>query len=190
MRRIGTSSFTHGYGVFDGARCVAVGDSVKVLAGTGGTTALPDALRDDLSRLELDEAGAPPGAVPGPERRRRAAYPFTVELRARIGDIDTNHHANNVALAAWYADALASLHLDPTYAAGGPALPSCPTAVDVQYPAEITFPGTYTVGVNVEGVEHGIAHYACGLFRGDDCVGLADLEGPAAGLLHPSPARR
>jgi len=106
-------------------------------------------------------------------------------MRARIGDIDTNHHVNNVALAAWYVDAVAALHLDPAHARGGPATPLGPTAIDVEYPAEVTYPGVYTVGVAVTGIERGMARYACGLFQGDDCVGLADLEGPAAGLFVP-----
>lgn len=179
VRRIGTSSFTFGYGVFAGSRCLAVGDSVSVLVGSGGATALPDVLREDLARLSLDELGAAPPAPPGPERRRRSAYPFTVELRARISDVDTNHHVNNVALAAWYVDAVAALHLE---AGGGPPTPPGPTAIDVQYPAEVTYPSVHTVGVAVTGTERGLARYACGLFRGDDCVGLADLQGPAAGL--------
>jgi len=45
-----------------------------------------------------------------PARPQRESYPFRLDVRTCFGDLDTNRHVNNVALAGWYLDALAELH--------------------------------------------------------------------------------
>ena len=183
IRRVGGSSFTYGYGVFCDDRCVARGDTVTVFATNAGPAHLPDALRSDLAGLVLDEPDAPRALRPGPERRDRATYPFATSLRARIGDIDTNRHVNNVALISWYADGVAALHDDIlTPGWGGPSPEIAPTGYRVQYVAEVGYPAEYEIGVAVLGQEvdaegHPTVHYGIGVFLGDRCVGLADAVG-------------
>jgi acyl-CoA thioester hydrolase len=188
IRRVGGSSFTYGYGVFCDDRCVALGDTVTVFATEAGPAHLPDALRSDLAGLVLDEPDAPPAYLPGPERRDRATYPFATSLRARIGDIDTNRHVNNVALISWYADGVAALHdeiLTPGW--GGPSPEIAPTGYRVQYVAEVGYPAEYEIGVAVLGQEvdaegDPTVHYGIGVFLGDRCVGLADAIGRRGAL--------
>jgi acyl-CoA thioester hydrolase len=184
IRRVGGSSFTYGYGVFCEDRCVALGDTVTVFATDAGPADLPDALRSDLAGLVLDEPDAPRALRPGPERRDRATYPFAISLRARIGDIDTNRHVNNVALISWYADGVAALQDEVlTSGWGGPPPGIAPTEFRVSYVAEVGYPAEYEIGVAVLGQDPGAGdgaatvHYGLGVFLGDRCVGLADATG-------------
>jgi len=178
VRRIGGSSFSYGHGVFAGDRCVAVSDSVTVLATGAGPSGLPDELRADLAALAIDEPG---GAAPRPEpsRSERDRYPVTHRITTRIGDVDTNRHVNNVAALSWYADAVAAWQSarlgDPD---GGPPEELAPTAWEVQYVAEIAHPRTYDVALAVDAGPDGLI-YRAGLFAGERCVGLADGFGAA-----------
>ncbi|WP_165825933.1 acyl-CoA thioesterase [Actinomycetospora cinnamomea] len=187
-RRVGRSSFSYGHAVFAGDRCVAVADSVTVLATGSGPSELPDALRADLAALALDE---PADGPPRPEstRRERARYPLAHRITTRIGDVDTNRHVNNVAVLSWYADAVAAWQAarlgDPD---GGPPEELAPSAWEVQYVDEVAHPRTYDVALAVDPVPDGL-HYRAGLFAGERCVGLADGFG-AAGPLEPTDGLR
>ncbi|WP_285647948.1 hypothetical protein [Actinomycetospora sp. NBRC 106375] len=184
VRRIGGSSYSYGHGVFDGDRCVAVSDSVTVLATGSGPSGLPDALRTDLAALVLEEPG---GAPPRPEsaRHERARYPVGHAVVSRIGDVDTNRHVNNAAVLSWYADAVAawqSARLDDPD--GGPPEELAATAWEVQFVAEVAHPRTYDVALAVDPAPDGGLHYRAGIFAGERCVGLADgfgAAGPFAG---------
>jgi acyl-CoA thioester hydrolase len=188
VRRVGGSSFSYAHGVFADDRCVAVADSVTVLATASGPCALPDALRADLAALALDEPG---GAAPRPasSRRDRDRYPVAHRITTRIGDVDTNRHVNNVAVLSWYADAVATRQSarlgDPD---GGPPEELAPHAWEVQYLDEVAHPRTYDVALAVDPAPEGL-HYRAGLFAGERCVGLADGYG-AAGPLEPGDGLR
>jgi acyl-CoA thioester hydrolase len=195
VRRVGGSSYSYGHAVFDGERPVAVSDSVTVLATGSGPSGLPDALREDLGSMVLEEPG---GGPPRPEasRRERSRYPLAHPLVTRIGDVDTNRHVNNVALLSWYADAVAAWQSarlgDPD---GGPPEELAPSAWEVQYVDEVAHPRTYDVALAVDReTAGGGLHYRAGLFSGDRCVGLADgfgAAGPFAGAgLGPRSAYR
>lgn len=189
VRRIGNSSFSYGHGVFADGACVAVSDSTTVLATASGPTGLPDALRADLAAMLIDEPGGAPSPRPGAARRERAAYPVTLPVRARIADIDTNAHVNNVAVLSWYADAVADWQLDRLgRSAGGPPPALAAVAWDVQYVAEVTYPATYDVALAVSEDPEGL-RYRCALFAGPRCVGLADGVGPAGELSRADLAR-
>ncbi|WP_328307175.1 hypothetical protein [Actinomycetospora sp. NBC_00405] len=187
VRRIGGSSFSYGYGVFAGDRCVAVADSVTVVATGSGPSELPDELRADLATMVIDEPGG--AAAPRPEqaRRDRTRYPVVHRLTSRIGDVDTNRHVNNVAILSWYADAVAAWQSgrlgDPD---GGPPEELAATAWEVQYVDEVAHPRTYDVVLAVDAAADGL-HYRAGLFSGERWVGLADGFGPA-GPLDPTGA--
>jgi len=177
VSRIGGSSVSYRYGVFAGDECVATGESTSVYVGDDGAAApLPDELREQLGRHRI----AGPEA-PTPERdqvRAREAYPFRLDVRTRFGDLDTNRHVNNVRLATWYLDGLAELHLDVLgYPIGGPLDGLAPSTVAVQYLGEVHYPGIYQLRVAVLGIEDDVVRYACGLFDGPTCVGLAEAVG-------------
>jgi acyl-CoA thioester hydrolase len=178
VRRVGRTSFSYGYAVFVEEKCLAVGGSVTVLGGADGPAVLPDELRADLEDVRIGGAEAAEAPRPGPERRDPARYPFTLDVRARTGDIDTNRHANNVALVSWYADAVAALHIEALGSGwGGPPPELAPRSYRVQYVAEVGYPATYTLGLAVTAHDADAVRYELGLFHGERCVGLADASG-------------
>ena len=177
VSRIGTSSATYRYGVFAGDECVASGESTSVYVGDDGAAApLPDELREQLGRHRTDGPEAP-----APERdpvRPREAYPFRLDVRTRFGDLDTNRHVNNVRLATWYLDGLAELHLDVLgYPVGGPLDGLAPSSLAVQYLDEVHYPGIYQLRVGVLELDDDSVQYACGLFDGPRCIGVAQARG-------------
>lgn len=176
VTRIGTSSFTYAYAVFAGDECVATGESVSVHVADGGPAPLPAAVRTALARLSVDGAGS--ARIDRGSRLVREAYPFRLDIRTRFGDIDTNRHVNNVALAGWYLDALAELHLDLLgYPTGGPLDGLSPSALAVEYLDEVHYPGIYQLRVGVLELDDTSVRYACGLFDGPRCIGLAEAVG-------------
>jgi acyl-CoA thioester hydrolase len=177
VTHVGTSSFAYSYGVFVDDDCVATGESVSVHASDEGPAPLPADVRAALEELRV---GGPVGARPelDPARRVREAYPFRLDVRTRFGDLDTNRHVNNVALAGWYLDGLAELHLDVLgYPVGGPLDGLAPSTLAVQYLDEVRYPGIYQLRVGVLELDETTARYACGLFDGRRCIGLADAVG-------------
>ncbi|GAA2566711.1 hypothetical protein GCM10010210_47820 [Pseudonocardia hydrocarbonoxydans] len=172
---VGTTSFTYVYAVFAGDECVATGESVSVHATADGPAPLPDAVRTALDGLRV-------AGEPSPRSDRdlvvREAYPFRLDVRTRFGDLDTNRHVNNVALAGWYLDALAELHLDVLgYPTGGPLDGLQPSSLTVQYLAEVHYPGIHQLRVGVLELDEETVTYACGLFDGPRCIGLARATG-------------
>ena len=180
VTRVGTSSFTYAYGVFAGDECVATGESVSVHVTEDGAAPLPDAVRAALTTLAVGGAGSE-RIDREPSRLVREAYPFRLDIRTRFGDIDTNRHVNNVALAGWYLDALAELHLDVLgYPSGGPLDGLSPSSLQVEYLDEVHYPGIYQLRVGVLDLDATSVRYACGLFDGPRCIGLAEAVGSHA----------
>ena len=177
VTHVGASSFAYSYGVFADDECVATGESVSVHASEGRPAPLPAEVRAALQDLRV---AGPVSARPEPDpaRRVREAYPFRLDVRTRFGDLDTNRHVNNVALAGWYLDGLAELHLDVLgYPVGGPLDGLSPSTLAVQYLDEVRYPGIYQLRVGVLELDDTKARYACGLFDGPRCIGLADAVG-------------
>jgi acyl-CoA thioester hydrolase len=177
VSRIGTSSFAYTYGVFAGDECVATGESVSVHATTAGPAPLPEPVRAALETLRTD-APEPTRLERDPSRLIREAYPFRLDVRTRFGDLDPKRHVNNVALAGWYLDGLAELHLDVLgYPTGGPLDGLSPSSLRVDYLDEVRYPGIYQLRVGVLDLDETSVRYACGLFDGPRCIGLAEAVG-------------
>lgn len=177
VTHVGTSSFAYSYGVFADDECVAAGESVSVHASNGRPVPLPAPVRAALEELRVDGPAAERPEL-DPARRVREAYPFRLDVRTRFGDLDTNRHVNNVKLAGWYLDGLAELHLDVLgYPTGGPLDGLSPSTLEVQYLDEVHYPGIYQLRVGVVELDETTARYACGLFDGPRCIGLADALG-------------
>ncbi len=177
VTRIGTTSFSYSYAVFAGDDLVATGASTSVHAVDGRPAPLTGEVRAALQELRVD-GPEPVRPEREPARLRRESYPFRLDVRTRFGDLDTNRHVNNVALAGWYLDALAELHLDVLgYPTGGPLDSLAPSTLTVDYLDEVHYPGIHQLRVGVVGVDGGTVRYACGLFDGPRCIGLAEATG-------------
>jgi acyl-CoA thioester hydrolase len=163
--------------VFADDECVATGESVSVHSSDGRPAPLPASVRAALEELRVDGPRIERPEL-DPTRRVREAYPFRLDVRTRFGDLDTNRHVNNVRLAGWYLDGLAELHLDVLgYPTGGPLDGLAPSTLSVQYLDEVHYPGIYQLRVGVVDLDDTTARYACGLFDGPRCIGVADAVG-------------
>jgi acyl-CoA thioester hydrolase len=177
VTHVGTSSFAYSYGVFADGECVATGESVSVHASDGRPAPLPASVRAALEELRVDGPRVERPEL-DPARGVREGSPFRLDVRTRFGDLDTNRHVNNVRLAGWYLDGLAELHLDVLgYPTGGPLDGLSPSTLSVQYLDEVHYPGIYQLRVGVLDLDESTARYACGLFDGPRCIGLADAVG-------------
>lgn len=177
VTKIGRSSFTSAYTVHTGDELVATGSATCVYSEGHAAAALPASARAALAELSVE--GLAPSRVSYPESRLvRENYPFRYDVRTRFGDLDTNRHVNNVALAGWYLDGLAELHTDVLgYPEGGPLDGLAPSSLHVEYLDEVRFPGIYQLRVGVRELADGAVSYECALFDGPRCLGLADAAG-------------
>ncbi|MFD9890661.1 hypothetical protein ACFWY9_15050 [Amycolatopsis sp. NPDC059027] len=183
VRRIGRTSFTYGHAVFAGGERVGSGEATVVLGGAAGPLALPDELIADLTDLRLSESDQEASPRPGAERRRRDRYTHFLPLRARIGDVDLNQHVNSVELAGWYDEAVAAFTVRAIGEGDGRRLPDLPPwSYRIQYSGEVTYPGDYEIGLSVLSFDADSVRYELGVFRGDECLGVADATGPRGEL--------
>jgi len=184
IRRIGRSSFTYEQTAVIGGESVATGAATVVLRGAGGPLELPEELVADLGELRSgDTAEGPATARLGAERHQRDHYERFVPLRARIGDVDGNHHVNYLAQLTWYDEAIAVFTLDAVDQAERRTLPDLPpNAYAVQYLDEVTYPGDYEIGLRARDGGPGSVSYELAIFRGADCLGVADAAGPRGNL--------
>lgn len=190
VTRIGGSSFSYLYAVFAGEELVATGESTSVHVTDSGPGPLPDGVRTALERLRIN-APEPVRTPRDATRLVREIYPFRLDVRTRFGDLDTNRHVNNVALASWYLDALAELHLDVLgYPTGGPLDSLAPSALRIDYLAEVHYPGIHQLRVGIVELNGDAVRYACGLFDGARCLGLAEATGTLPAEEEPELAPR
>lgn len=177
VTKLGRSSFTSAYTVHTGDELVATGSTTCVYTEGQAAAALPATARAALAELSVE--GLVPRRAGYPESRLvRENYPFRYDVRTRFGDLDTNRHVNNVALAGWYLDGLAELHTDVLgYPEGGPLDGLAPSSLHLEYLDEVRFPGIYQLRVGIRELVDGAVSYECALFDGPRCLGLADAAG-------------
>ena len=105
-------------------------------------------------------------------------YPLQFEARALYGDVDTNRHVNNVAVARWFEESRAQLNhrvagvarlLDPP-----PGLQLLLVSIQIEYLQQVPYPSIVTIGAAVGrlgGASYAIAH---GLFQDGQCAALGE----------------
>ena len=182
---LGPSSVSYRYGVFAGDDCVATGESTSVYVGDDGAAPLPDDLREQLDRHRI----AGPEA-PAPERGRRGCARSTrsgwtsAPASATWTPTGTSTTSRSRAGTSTPSPSCTS-----TCSATRPAARSTGSrpARCVHYLAEVHYPAIHQLRVAVVGIDETSVRYACGLFDGPTCVGLAEavgschVAGPATG---------
>ena len=117
-----------------------------------------------------------------------AAYPWTVEIDTRFGDMDVNFHLNNVAVAGLYEEARVRFnwHLRQTYPAVG--RPHFLVAhVGIDYLGEGKYRAATSVGVAVLAAGTSSWRIAMALFQPGGCIGLCESVMVHRGETGPAP---
>jgi acyl-CoA thioester hydrolase len=113
-----------------------------------------------------------------PRRRELAAYPFSVAVPVRFGDMDIFRHVNNVAIARFYEEGrlrfMASLRAEDEVFANT-AFRLIVAHVGIDYLGEAGYPEDITVGVAVASLGNTSFRYAEALFQQGRCIGLAEV---------------
>lgn len=104
-----------------------------------------------------------------------ARYPFRVTLPTRYGDMDSNAHLNNVAIARLVEEARVRFHWRlreavPATSPGGIMV----VHVAIDYLGEGTYPADVEAGVAVASIGQSSYRLAIGLFQGGSAIALAD----------------
>jgi len=110
-----------------------------------------------------------------PWRHDLAAYPVQLRLQTRYGDMDTNAHLNNVAIARLFEESRLRFHAD--LGRGGVAIDPgglMIAHIGIDYVAEGRYPADIEAGVGVAGVGTRSFRLAIGLFQQARPIALAE----------------
>jgi acyl-CoA thioester hydrolase len=89
---------------------------------------------------------------PDPALLEPARYPFTCRIEPRFGDLDTNLHINNVAMASMLEDAHVRFHRAAGYHHGESATILMVASSTIEYLGQAGYPNPLEVLVAVEHV--------------------------------------
>ena len=122
-----------------------------------------------------------------PKRRDPAAYPWSVEVPTRFGDLDLNAHLNNVAIANLYEEGRVRFnhHLRRAHNIGRPRF--LVARVEIDYLGEAHYPAAALLSAAVLDVGRTSWRIALGLFQKGECRGLCDTVMVHRGDAGPSP---
>ena len=114
------------------------------------------------------------------DKRRLALenYPLQFDARPLYGDVDTNRHVNNIAVARWFEESRAQLNHRVAGAARllspPPGLQLLLVSIQIEYLQQVSYPSTVTVAAAVGrlgGASYAVAH---GLFQNGRCAALGE----------------
>ena len=114
-------------------------------------------------------------AKPSPERLLPSAYPWSVDIPPRFGDLDPLRHLNNAALARFYEDGrVRFVDAIGARAAIDPGHGFVVAEVAIQYLAEGRYPDVVTVSSGL--LRLGRSSFAMGhaLFQLGACIGTSE----------------
>lgn len=122
-----------------------------------------------------------------PRRLDPAAYPWTVEVATRFGDMDLNAHLNNVAVARLYEEGRVRFnwHLRAAHPIGRPRFVVARIAID--YLDEGRYPAPVTVGFAALSLGNTSYVAALAVFQAGACFGVCDTVMVHRGDAGPAP---
>jgi acyl-CoA thioester hydrolase len=91
-------------------------------------------------------------AKPDPALLDPARYPFRCELQTRYGDLDTNHHLNNVALAGIIEDARVRFYMASGFMSSTADLATMVVSLAIEYLGQAFYPQPLDVHVAALGL--------------------------------------
>ncbi len=122
-----------------------------------------------------------------PRRTDASAYPWSVVVETRFGDMDVNFHLNNVAVAGLYEEARVRFnwHIRDSFAVGRPRF--LVARVEIDYLGEGEYRVPTSMGVAVVATGTSSWRVAMGLFQPGGCIGLCDTVMVHRGDAGPAP---
>jgi len=122
-----------------------------------------------------------------PRRLDASAYPWSVVVETRFGDMDVNFHLNNVAVAGLYEEARVRFnwHIRDNFAVGRPQF--LVARVEIDYLGEGGYRVPTSMGVAVVATGTSSWRVAMGLFQRGGCIGLCDTVMVHRGDAGPAP---
>lgn len=126
-----------------------------------------------------------------PARLLAATYKACITLPTRFGDMDANHHLNNVAIAQLFEEARVQFNSATARALGGTRPRFMVAHVGIDYLAEAHYPGDVALHLGVAHIGTSSFRMAMAAFQNDRCFALCDsvlvVRGPDGGAA-PLPA--
>lgn len=117
---------------------------------------------------------------PDPVRRDPTIYPFTIEITTRFGDMDVNHHINNVAFARYFEEARVKFNHNGILLGGGHRLPdvmpyrTIVAAVSIAYLVEGAYEPPVQVGVGISRIGRSSFDMGAACFQDGRCLAVSD----------------
>lgn len=125
---------------------------------------------------------------PDPIRRDPAIYPYFVEITTRFGDMDVNHHINNVAYARFFEEGRVKFNHQGILLEGGHRLPdvlpfrTMVAAVSIAYLAEGHWGAPVRIGIGINKIGNASFGMGAACFQDGKCLAVSDaviaLKGP------------
>jgi acyl-CoA thioester hydrolase len=109
-----------------------------------------------------------------PRRRVSEAYPWTLELATRYGDMDANGHLNNVAIAQLFEETRVQFNWQSAQLFAGSRPRFLAAHVGIDYLAEGHYPGPVTMALAVNHIGNSSFRMAKAAFQRGTCIALCD----------------
>lgn len=111
-----------------------------------------------------------------PLRLSLDTYRHRTDISLRFADIDPQWHLNNVRVGEYYQEGRVAFFRHLHQNLGYEREPGTRTLVahqSIDYLAEVTYPGTITIGIGVSRVGTSSWSFAMGMFKDARCAGLS-----------------
>jgi len=113
---------------------------------------------------------------PDPARLDAAIYPYAIEITTRFGDMDVNHHLNNVAYARYFEEARVTFNSDGLLTDRGHRLPALKhhrimvASVAISYLREGHYGPPVRIGIGVSSIGNASFAMAAAAFQSGQCL--------------------
>lgn len=101
-------------------------------------------------------------------------YPFSLEIGTRYGDLDTNGHLNNVAIARFFEDARVRFQTDLSGGRKAVGARGLVAAVHVDYLAEGFYPAPVTVTAGIGNIGNSSWRVLEACFQHGRCIAVCE----------------
>src|ERR1700690_3492477 len=109
-----------------------------------------------------------------PAATERSSYSIWTHDKLRYGDTDRQGHVNNAVFATFCETGRVMFLYDEKLNLAGPGGNFVVVRLEIDFRAELFFPGQVDIGTRVLGVGRTSFHVGQGIFNGDTCAATAE----------------